>query len=353
MSDSASRCTSLALACRPRRPLVPELPRRILVMIALAVALVGQTGCVGEKLRDEIVELKELIHQARRNGAKHCAPKALARGEVSLERAEDELERGRYIAGKRFYARAERNIKQALRDSPPEECVGGRRKSTDGDRDQDGIPDKRDRCPDQPEDRDGFQDEDGCPDPDNDGDRIPDSSDDCPSEPEDFDGFEDEDGCPDLDNDKDKILDVDDQCPNQPEDYDGDKDDDGCPDKYKLVVVTRTKIELRQKVYFATAKTKIRERSFPLLREVAQVLQDSPKMQVRIEGHTDSRGSDAYNLRLSEGRAASVKTFLIGQGIAPERLQAVGFGEGRPIADNRTRSGRALNRRVEFFIIKR
>jgi OOP family OmpA-OmpF porin len=135
-----------------------------------------------------------------------------------------------------------------------------------GDRDGDGIKDDVDKCPDDPEDRDGFQDEDGCPDPDNDqdgikdkfdacpndpetkngiadddgcpdgidGDRdhdgIPDSKDKCPDDPEDKDGFEDTDGCPDPDNDKDGILDKDDKCPNEPEDKDGFEDEDGCPD---------------------------------------------------------------------------------------------------------------------------
>ncbi|HEY4176508.1 MAG TPA: OmpA family protein [Kofleriaceae bacterium] len=135
-----------------------------------------------------------------------------------------------------------------------------------GDRDGDGLKDDIDKCPDDPEDRDGFEDEDGCPDPDNDrdgildeddkcplipedkdgfqdedgcpegekndrdGDSILDQVDKCPDDPEDFDKFEDEDGCPDLDNDKDGILDVDDLCPNDPEDKDGFEDEDGCPD---------------------------------------------------------------------------------------------------------------------------
>ena len=98
------------------------------------------------------------------------------------------------------------------------------------DRDGDGIPDPLDRCPDEPEDFDGFEDEDGCPDPDNDGDGVFDFEDQCPDDPEDFDNFEDEDGCPDLDNDRDGIADVDDSCPEEPEDIDGFEDEDGCPD---------------------------------------------------------------------------------------------------------------------------
>jgi outer membrane protein OmpA-like peptidoglycan-associated protein len=101
----------------------------------------------------------------------------------------------------------------------------------EGDKDRDGIPASIDKCPDQPEDYDGFEDEDGCPDPDNDGDGIPDAKDKCPDLPEDKDGFEDSDGCPDNDNDRDGITDDKDECPDDPEDFDDYLDSDGCPDE--------------------------------------------------------------------------------------------------------------------------
>jgi len=100
----------------------------------------------------------------------------------------------------------------------------------DRDGDGDGVPDDQDLCPDQAEDRDGFNDLDGCPDPDNDGDGILDADDACPRLPEDFDGYQDEDGCPDLDNDGDGIRDGNDRCPDEAEDLDGFEDQDGCPD---------------------------------------------------------------------------------------------------------------------------
>ena len=103
----------------------------------------------------------------------------------------------------------------------------------DPDNDKDGIPDELDACPNEPETFNGYKDEDGCPDGvvrDRDGDGIPDDVDKCPDQPEDFDGFEDEDGCPDPDNDKDGIPDKVDLCPNDPEDFDGFEDEDGCPD---------------------------------------------------------------------------------------------------------------------------
>src|SRR6185312_8749748 len=102
------------------------------------------------------------------------------------------------------------NAQAAIDKSPKDKCVGY------GDRDGDGIKDNADKCPDQPEDKDGFQDEDGCPDLDNDGDGLNDAIDKCPNDPEDKDGFEDEDGCPDPDNDNDGIADKDDKCPNEP-----------------------------------------------------------------------------------------------------------------------------------------
>jgi OOP family OmpA-OmpF porin len=103
----------------------------------------------------------------------------------------------------------------------------------DPDNDKDGILDDVDKCPNEPETKNGYQDEDGCPDSttnDRDGDGIPDDVDKCPDDPEDKDGFEDEDGCPDPDNDKDGIKDIEDACPNDPEDKDGFEDQDGCPD---------------------------------------------------------------------------------------------------------------------------
>jgi outer membrane protein OmpA-like peptidoglycan-associated protein len=100
----------------------------------------------------------------------------------------------------------------------------------DPDNDKDGVLDAQDKCPNVPEDRDGYMDSDGCPDPDNDKDGIPDDKDKCPNDPEDKDGFQDNDGCPDPDNDGDGVLDDQDKCPDAAEDKDGFEDGDGCPD---------------------------------------------------------------------------------------------------------------------------
>ncbi|GEM_PF-1802550 len=120
---------------------------------------------------------------------------------------------------------------------------------------------------------------------------------------------------------------------------------------YKLIKVTKKKIVIKQKIYFETGKAIIRPESFPVLDEIAQVLKDNPGLRIRIEGHTDSVGPASYNLRLSQKRANAVRNYLISKGIDPSRLEAVGYGESRPIAPNTTPEGRAKNRRVEFVII--
>jgi outer membrane protein OmpA-like peptidoglycan-associated protein len=248
------------------------------------------------------------------------------------------------------------------------------------DRDGDGIVDKEDKCPDDPEDMDGDRDEDGCPDIDTDGDGLEDDVDKCPTQPEDKDGFEDEDGCPEVDNDKDGILDAADECPVDAgpletrgcpdKDGDGipDKDDKcpdevgvaqpdkpdqhGCPKRYKLIVVKKDKIEIKQKVYFDTGKATIKSRSFNLLAEVGDAIKSSNNIKtVFVDGHTDSRGSDSYNQDLSERRAASVRMHLIDvEGVPADKLKSRGYGESKPIASNRTRRGREQNRRVEFNV---
>jgi len=227
----------------------------------------------------------------------------------------------------------------------------------DPDNDKDGLLDPDDKCPNEPENRNNYQDSDGCPDdiPDTDGDGLLDPDDKCPQNPEDKDSFQDEDGCPDPDNDADGILDVNDQCPLQPETINGFEDGDGCPDERptpQLVVVTKEKIEILQKVFFFTNKSTIKRESYPVLDQVAEVLIGNPNIaRIRVEGHTDSRGRDAYNMKLSQGRADSVRAYLIKKGVQPDRLDAMGYGETTPIAENNTSEGRAENRRVEFTIL--
>jgi outer membrane protein OmpA-like peptidoglycan-associated protein len=216
----------------------------------------------------------------------------------------------------------------------------------DPDNDKDGIPDVNDGCPLEPEDKDDFADENGCPDPDNDQDGLLDAADECPLEPEDKDEFEDENGCPDPDNDKDNVLDVDDKCPITP----GVPEEHGCS---KSVRVEEGRIVILERVEFATNKDVILERSEPVLHAVQATLAANPQIElVRIEGHTDSRGKDTSNMDLSRRRAGSVARWLREHGLPAERIEAYGCGESKAIDSNETDVGRQTNRRVEFHIIK-
>jgi len=129
------------------------------------------------------------------------------------------------------------------------------------------------------------------------------------------------------------------------------------PPPQEKVVVTEEQIITLEPIYFDFDKATIKSVSYPILDQVVKVMTDRPNMRVRVEGHTDSKGSDAYNQRLSQRRAEAVVKYLIGKGIDPSRLEAVGFGEGRPIAPNQNPdgsdnpTGRAKNRRTEFHVI--
>jgi len=221
-----------------------------------------------------------------------------------------------------------------------------------GDRDGDKILDEVDKCPDDPEDYDQFEDEDGCPDLDNDQDKILDVDDLCPNDPEDYDGFEDEDGCPDLDNDKDRILDKDDKCINEPENYNGTEDEDGCPDR-GITELTGSGIITLKPIEFQYNKDVILESSFYILDAVVATMNGNPDIAlIEVQGHTDERGNDAYNLDLSERRSAAVMKYLTSHGVDAKRLQAEGYGETQPKDRRHTEQAWALNRRVEFIILK-
>ena len=227
-----------------------------------------------------------------------------------------------------------------------------RASSANEDRDGDGIVNSLDACPDSPEDFDQFQDEDGCPESDNDRDGISDALDKCPLAPEDIDLYQDEDGCPDPDNDADGILDVEDLCPNEKETVNGYADHDGCPDADQVRVVGE-KIVLDEQVLFETNQSQIRPESNKLLERLAKLLSEHPEYtKISVDGHTDERGSDDLNQRLSEERAKSVMNFLVGHGIAAGRLSARGFGASQPRIANSDPLAYTLNRRVEFHVTR-
>ena len=259
----------------------------------------------------------------------------------------------------------------------------------DPDDDNDGIPNSQDDCPDQPGDADmnGCPDTDGdgvndkedecpnlvgsinnngCPDPgsdDTDGDGILNKDDDCP----DAAGPRALSGCPDTDGDG--IADIDDRCPTvagarindgcPDTDGDGVNDlDDRCPDEVGTVA-NKGCPELKQEekailefavqnVEFDLGKSTLKPSSFSVLDQIARIVNKYPAYTLRISGHTDNIGQDAFNQRLSEQRARSCYEYLNGRGVPTRRMNYVGYGEARPLESNQTESGRARNRRVEF-----
>ncbi len=225
---------------------------------------------------------------------------------------------------------------------PEPRADGDPRPSEPVERDEDGVLDADDACPTEAEDTDGFEDEDGCPEPDNDGDGVLDLADACPNEP----GTVATEGCPDRDGDG--VADRADHCPDEP----GPAENDGCAPE-QTVTLSEHGLEIRDKIYFALDSAEIEPRSYPLLERIAEVLEQHPELtRIEVEGHTDDRGDRAYNLDLSQRRARAVLEFLVTRGgIARERLVARGYGADRPIVANpSTPEEQARNRRVEIRI---
>lgn len=240
----------------------------------------------------------------------------------------------------------------------------GRKKDNDGD----GIPNKKDDCPDNA----GPIENNGCPWPDTDGDEVMDKDDSCPDEV----GPVENSGCPWPDTDGDSVLDKDDTCPKEAGDAENggcpwvdtdgdsvlDKDDkcpeeagtvanNGCPELVVTEAVQKTLNEYAKTILFNSGKSSIKAESTSVLVDIIGILNEYPNANFSIEGHTDSIGSAATNQKLSESRAASVMEFLIAKGISASRLSSIGHGESKPIATNMYKSGREQNRRVEINLI--
>ncbi len=233
------------------------------------------------------------------------------------------------------------------------------------DADSDGVPDGIDICPETP--YGAKVDHKGCP-LDTDGDGVFDGLDKCPGTP--IRAKVDSLGCP-IDGDMDGVSDGLDICPDTP--YGAQVDRNGCPldsdgdgvyDGLDKCPGTRPGAKVNsygcperirlEGVNFAVASAELLPESLPVLDQTGTLLVDVPEMRVRIEGHTDSDGTDAYNLDLSQRRAESVRAYLIKRfNVSPSsRIEARGFGESMPIASNATPEGKRLNRRVEFVILE-
>ena len=199
----------------------------------------------------------------------------------------------------------------------------------------------------QAEDRDGFEDEDGCPDLDNDGDGIPDVDDDCPNEAEDRDGHEDNDGCVDRDNDGDGVPDHMDSCPAEQEIRNGFEDEDGCPDERPRYLFKKGLPTVILEELFVDDSEEISEAGKKVLSDVARSLAVQPGVRIRVEVHT--RGVEQANvaLDLSRQRALTIMNQLIELGVEPGRLDYVGFGSSQP------RPGEAGWGRLELRMLQR
>lgn len=187
---------------------------------------------------------------------------------------------------------------------------------------------------------------------DRDGDKTANADDLCPDQPEDYNGIEDSDGCPDADADGDGIIGQADFCPNEPEDKNGVLDDDGCPDKLQVVIRGKQILTLKE-IEFDFDSASLRPSSHALLDQVIERMRAFPKgTRFLVEGHTDEEGTDDYNQTLSERRAIAVVDYLSSKRVSRDLLIPVGAGEKRPIAENNTERGRQRNRRVEFTVVE-
>jgi outer membrane protein OmpA-like peptidoglycan-associated protein len=229
------------------------------------------------------------------------------------------------------------------------------------DRDNDGIPDATDKCPDTPglsslqgcpdKDGDGIADADdkcpdvrglakyqGCPIPDTDKDGINDEEDKCPTVA----GLVKYQGCPMPDQDNDGVADENDKCPINA----GPASNEGCPEVSKDIVNQIN--NAAKNIVFATGSYKILPKSYKSLDVVAELMKQDESLTIDIDGYTDDAGDDASNQILSERRATSVKEYLRVKGVSPSRMASAGYGEARPVGDNKTAAGRAQNRRIEI-----
>ena len=188
---------------------------------------------------------------------------------------------------------------------------------------------------------------------DRDGDGIPDDLDKCPDEPEDKDGFEDDDGCPDLDNDKDGIPDAKDACPNEPETVNGFEDEDGCPDEASIVV-KEDRILLTEHLLFDTNRARVNPEGRPSLEAVLNLWKQHPEWDhLVVDGYADRRGPDGFNLWLSHQRGVRVAKMLIEMGFPGDKLRVRAFGHRELRVPGETEEADRQNRRVEFVIVKK
>ena len=207
------------------------------------------------------------------------------------------------------------------------------------DTDGDGVSDNNDTCPNVA----GLKALAGCPDADADG--LADAQDACPNEA----GPVANNGCPWKDTDGDGVLDKDDNCPNEA----GTVANNGCPEMIPTEDLQSKLTDYARTINFRLGKSDIKKSAYPTLKAITAILKEYPTSNFVVEGHTDSTGTNKnFNQLLSERRAQKVVDYLVENGVAADRLTAIGFGENNPIESNSTSAGRAANRRVEVKLAK-
>lgn len=210
------------------------------------------------------------------------------------------------------------------------------------DEDGDGVPDYIDECPGTPAEARGMVDSKGCP-LDSDGDGVADYLDKCPGTPAEAKGKIDANGCP-IDSDGDGIYDYEDACPSVA----GIKENKGCPEvKEEVKQVFKKALN---GIQFESGKATIKSSSFGILNQIVSIMSENPAYKLNIAGHTDNSGKPEKNLQLSKDRAAAVKQYLVNKGIDGSRMETEGYGDTQPVASNKTKAGKALNRRVAFEV---
>jgi outer membrane protein OmpA-like peptidoglycan-associated protein len=180
--------------------------------------------------------------------------------------------------------------------------------------------------------------------PDRDRDRTPDIADLCPDAPEDTDGFQDQDGCPDVDNDQDRIVDANDKCPNEPETYNGLEDGDGCPDRGWPI----GRLEIHDQFYFDEGRADLRPVSSPLLDLLAPTIRQHGSERLAVDGHV----AEGERKGLAAARARAVVDALVARGVEARQLVARDQGKSKPVCLERTKECRASNRRVDFEVLR-
>ena len=352
--------------------------RQACVVRFVLLAALGVAGCAGTQLESNVHEVRSIAKEARDNGAYKCAPRELALAETQRRVCPARAGSGRLLPRPRSHAGrrpqrargvspvAARQVHRAARPGRPRRRRHPRQRSTSVRTSRrtrtasrtptaartpttttTASPTRPTSARTSRRTRTGSRTPTAAPIPTTTPTASPTRPTSARTQPEDKDGFEDADGCPDPDNDKDGVLDAADKCPNEP----GPPDNDGCPKKFEHIVVTQEKIELKQKIFFDTNKVD---------HPAAQLLAARGDRQ-RAQVARDHDGPDRRSHRLAGNPrtqyAALGRPCRVGAATSSgagsrhaSRMEAKGFGPDQPIETNKTAAGREKNRRVEFFI---